>query len=106
MRNLRSFASLGWRHRSSDELESVQSAVIAQNADVVFIHPNAPSDRMLVRMTRTRRGTRRRTPSRTGRRALQDAKACFSEVVRKAKSEDPQRITVHGREEVLVVSVE
>lgn len=41
-----------------------------------------------------------------GRWALQDAKARFSEVVRKAKSEGPQRITVHGREEVVVVSVE
>ena len=37
---------------------------------------------------------------------MQDAKAQFSEVVRKAKSEGPQRITVHGREEVIVVSVE
>jgi len=44
--------------------------------------------------------------SRTGRWALQDAKARFSEVVRKAKTEGPQRITVHGREEVVVVSVE
>ena len=42
----------------------------------------------------------------SGRWALQDAKARFSEVVRKAKSEGPQRITVHGREEVVVVSVE
>src|SRR5438270_13746943 len=41
-----------------------------------------------------------------GRWALQDAKARFSEVVRKAKTEGPQRITVHGREEVVVVSVE
>jgi prevent-host-death family protein len=47
-----------------------------------------------------------RNASRTGRWALQDAKARFSEVVRKAKSEGPQRITVHGREEVVVVSVE
>jgi prevent-host-death family protein len=46
------------------------------------------------------------TPSRTGRRALQGAKARFSEVVRKAKSEGPQRITVHGREEVVIVPVE
>jgi len=50
-------------------------------------------------MTRTSR-------RRTGRWALQDAKARFSEVVRKAKTEGPQRITVHGREEVVVVSVE
>lgn len=52
------------------------------------------------------RGTGARAPSRTGRWALQDAKARFSEVVRKAKTEGPQRITVHGREEVVVVSVE
>ena len=38
--------------------------------------------------------------------ALQDAKARFSEVVRKAKTEGPQRITVHGREEVVVVSID
>jgi prevent-host-death family protein len=50
-------------------------------------------------MTRTRR-------TGTGEWALQDAKARFSEVVRKARTEGPQRITVHGREEVVVVSVE
>ena len=37
--------------------------------------------------------------------ALQDAKARFSELVRKAKAEGPQHVTVHGREEVVVVSV-
>lgn len=42
----------------------------------------------------------------SGRWALQDAKARFSELVRKAKTEGPQRVTVHGREEVVVVSVE
>lgn len=48
----------------------------------------------------------RNTPARTSHWALQDAKARFSEVVRKAKNEGPQRITVHGREEVVVVSVD
>ena len=42
----------------------------------------------------------------TGKWALHDAKARFSEVVRKAKTEGPQSITVHGRDEVVVVSVE
>src|SRR5258708_38728761 len=56
-------------------------------------------------MTRPR-GNRPHAGSRAGRWALQDAKARFSEVVRKAKTEGPQRITVHGREEVVVVSVE
>jgi prevent-host-death family protein len=37
---------------------------------------------------------------------LQDAKARFSELVRKARSEGPQRVTVHGREEVVVLSAE
>jgi prevent-host-death family protein len=44
--------------------------------------------------------------SRAGKWALQDAKARFSEVVRKAKTEGPQRITVHGREEAVIVSAE
>src|SRR5947209_16836918 len=56
-------------------------------------------------MTRNRQTTARAaTPP--GRWTLQDAKARFSEVVRKAKTEGPQQITVHGREEVVVVSVE
>ncbi|WP_442755048.1 type II toxin-antitoxin system prevent-host-death family antitoxin [Methylocystis sp. JAN1] len=38
--------------------------------------------------------------------ALQDAKARFSELVRRATREGPQHITVHGREEVVVVSAE
>lgn len=37
---------------------------------------------------------------------MQDAKARFSELVRRVKAEGPQTVTVHGREEVVVVSVE
>ncbi len=37
---------------------------------------------------------------------LQDAKARFSEVIRRAKTEGPQRVTVHGREEAVVVGVD
>lgn len=37
---------------------------------------------------------------------LQDAKARFSEVVRLARSEGPQLVTVHGREEVVVVAAD
>jgi len=37
---------------------------------------------------------------------LQDAKARFSELVRKARSEGPQHVTVHGRDEVVVVTAE
>jgi prevent-host-death family protein len=37
---------------------------------------------------------------------LQDAKARFSELVRRARSEGPQRVTVHGRDEVVVMSAD
>jgi len=37
---------------------------------------------------------------------LQDAKAKFSELVRRARSEGPQHVTVHGRHEVVVVAAE
>jgi antitoxin Phd len=37
---------------------------------------------------------------------LEDAKARFSEVVRLARAEGPQRVTVRGRDAVVVISVE
>jgi prevent-host-death family protein len=49
-----------------------------------------------------RRSSRKR-PKRVGRWSLQDAKARFSELVRRAKAEGPQHVTVHGKEEVVVV---
>lgn len=36
---------------------------------------------------------------------LEDAKARFSEVVRRAQSEGPQRVTVRGRDAVVIISV-
>ncbi len=41
-----------------------------------------------------------------GRWPLQDAKARFSELVRRVRSDGPQHVTVHGREEVVVVAAE
>ena len=41
-----------------------------------------------------------------GHWALQDAKARFSELVRKVRSDGPQHVTVHGRDEVVVISAE
>jgi prevent-host-death family protein len=68
----------------------------------------------LVSMTRTKK-----TPppehAKAGRRVrdllpghwlLQDAKAKFSELVRRVRSEGPQHVTVHGRDEVVVVAAE
>lgn len=45
--------------------------------------------------------------SRPGNRwRLQDAKARLSEVVRQARERGPQRVTVHGRDAVVVVRAE
>lgn len=43
---------------------------------------------------------------RKGRWKLEDAKAKFSELVRRANSEGPQTVTVRGREAVVVLSAE
>ena len=37
---------------------------------------------------------------------MQDAKSRFSEVVRRAKQEGPQHVTVHGREAVVVIGAD
>jgi prevent-host-death family protein len=49
------------------------------------------------------RRSRARSPDRW---PLQDAKARFSELVRRASSDGPQLVTVHGRDEVVVLSAE
>lgn len=56
----------------------------------------------LVRMTRIVK----RDNADPNRWILQNAKARFSELVRRAHSNGPQRVTVHGRQEVVVVSAE
>lgn len=37
---------------------------------------------------------------------LQDAKARFSEVVRRARADGPQRVTLHGKDAVVVIATE
>jgi prevent-host-death family protein len=44
--------------------------------------------------------------ARPGRWPLQDAKAQFSELVRRVEAEGPQHVTVHGRDAVVLVSTE
>ncbi len=56
-------------------------------------------------MTRTVKSSSK-PPRRLGRWLLQDAKARFSELVRRVHSEGPQHVTVHGRDEVVVISAE
>ncbi len=58
----------------------------------------------LTKQPKTRRQVRsRRQP---GHWLLQDAKARFSELVRRVRSEGPQHVTVHGRDEVVVIAAE
>jgi prevent-host-death family protein len=62
-----------------------------------------------VKMARTARSTadRRSESSRPGGSwRLEQAKARFSEVVRLARESGPQRVTVHGRDAVVIVSAE
>jgi prevent-host-death family protein len=71
-----------------------------------------PPERNLVSMTRIAKVTAsadprgRKKDTRAGRWLLQDAKARFSELVRRVKTDGPQLVTVHGREEVVVISAE
>ena len=57
-------------------------------------------------MTRSQKLIAQKLSVAPGRWRLQDAKARFSELVRRARSEGPQHVTVHGRDEVVIVSAE
>jgi prevent-host-death family protein len=71
-----------------------------------------PASANLVGMTRivkskpTKPPRRVRGRQRPGHWLLQDAKARFSELVRRVRSEGPQHVTVHGRDEVVVIAAE
>jgi prevent-host-death family protein len=58
------------------------------------------------KMTKTAKPPRRTRDRQRGRWLLQDAKARFSELVRRVRSEGPQHVTVHGRDEVVVIAAE
>jgi prevent-host-death family protein len=58
------------------------------------------------KMTKTLKPRRRLRDRQPGRWLLQDAKARFSELVRRVRSEGPQHVTVHGRDEVVVIAAE
>ena len=49
---------------------------------------------------------KRRNPLPPGHWLLHDAKSHFSELVRRVRSEGPQHVTVHGRDEVVVIAAE
>ncbi len=54
-------------------------------------------------LTRNRRSKKSARP---GTWKLQDAKAHFSEVVRRARTDGPQRVTMHGKDAVVIVAAE
>jgi prevent-host-death family protein len=54
----------------------------------------------------TRKATSKNPARQPSRWRLQDAKARFSELVRRVHSEGPQHVTVHGRNEVVVVAAD
>ena len=62
----------------------------------------------MTRITKRSPTKSRRRPGdrKAGHWLLQDAKARFSELVRRVRSDGPQRVTVHGRDEVVVISAE
>src|SRR5208282_724790 len=57
----------------------------------------------MMNIAKRRRRTRDRRP---GRWLLQDAKARFSELVRRVRTEGPQHVTVHGRDAVVVIAAD
>lgn len=56
-------------------------------------------------MTVAKNRSASRSP-RAGRWRLQDAKARFSEVVREAQQRGPQRVTLHGKDAVVIVGAD
>ena len=62
-----------------------------------------PKSKLTKEPKRRRRVRGSRQP---GHWLLQDAKARFSELVRRVRSEGPQHVTVHGRDEVVVIAAE
>jgi prevent-host-death family protein len=57
-------------------------------------------------MAKTPRSRRRARDRRHGHWLLQDAKARFSELVRRVRTEGPQHVTVHGRDAVVVIAAD
>jgi prevent-host-death family protein len=55
---------------------------------------------------KSRRPKRRGRDWRPGHWLLKDAKARLGELIRRVRSESPQLVTVHGRDEVVVIAAE
>ena len=60
----------------------------------------------LAKAAKSPKPRRRSRDRRPGRWLLQDAKARFSELVRRVHAEGPQHVTVHGRDKVVIIAAE
>lgn len=100
------------RYRSSGVVDD--AAIQLAPSEAIFYLRGYAVKYNLVSMTRlsksklsaSKAGKDRPPKGRVGHWVLQDAKARFSELVRKVRSEGPQHVTVHGRDEVVVIAAE
>lgn len=72
------------------------------------MHTEGSGDNLvgMTRLTPASHPSTGRTAPPPGHWLLQDAKARFSELVRRVRSEGPQHVTVHGRDEVVIIAAE
>jgi prevent-host-death family protein len=91
-----------------DDFVSYFQLVIQRTLKTTGNNDNLVSMTRIVKskMTKTAKPPRRTRDRQRGRWLLQDAKARFSELVRRVRSEGPQHVTVHGRDEVVVIAAE
>src|SRR5579872_4937862 len=84
----------------------VEANIFRRSLNIFEIHAILVSMTRIVKRSNRKptRPPRRPRITKAGRWLLQDAKARFSELVRRVHSEGPQHVTVHGRDEVVVVS--
>ena len=89
--------------RQRPDESAAQACVIAPHyANVVTVTSTSkPSSAP----RRPKAGRKART-TRSGPWLLREAKAHFSELVRRVRSEGPQHVTVHGKDEVVVIAAE
>ena len=60
----------------------------------------------MTKMGKIPTGGAARVSNAPGQWLLNEAKARFSELVRRVRSDGPQRVSVHGRDEVVILSAE
>jgi prevent-host-death family protein len=103
--NPRSAALLG-RHELTHHEQTPETKPASARRSNVSVAKETRTCYIVSWSDRNRLAMPRQTASGRSAWKLEDAKARFSEVVRLARSEGPQRVTVRGKEAVVVISVE